>query len=272
MIFESIFMIRGEEFGQDFSIKLIMSIIAIIFCLYDWKTNERKDYFWVFLAGTIFWSLVELSLQQGGTRVLQQKFLFGIDITSMPWLTIPLQGISEGAFVAVIGVFFGDRILNEETRKKGIQLFAAYLLIFALLNLINFNIGYADVKIGDPNVPSRREMFNVMSVVFIIFMSGIALIWMITRESTYVRNRGLMMWLIMALFIAEWTLFSWITGDRWIEMGTVNSNGTYSNLRHAPAGIEFLALFYDVVIEVSLIYVPFLTVPYLLGLIKSEEA
>ena len=45
MIFESIFMIRGVDFGQDFGRKLIFSIIAILMCCYDWKTNEkRKDF------------------------------------------------------------------------------------------------------------------------------------------------------------------------------------------------------------------------------------
>ena len=54
MIFESIFMIRGGSFGEDFGRKLIMSIIGLLICVYDWKTNDkRKDYFWVFIVGTI---------------------------------------------------------------------------------------------------------------------------------------------------------------------------------------------------------------------------
>ena len=271
MIFESIFMIRGVDFGQDFGRKLIFSIIAILMCCYDWKTNEkRKDYFWVFLSASICWSLVELALQLGGTRVLHEKYLFFINITNMPWLTIPLQGMSEAGFVVVLGILFGDRILNEETRKKWIIIFCICLSMFILL-FVPYGIGYDSVNAGDPNIPSRRDMFTLSSIIFIIILSGFAIIWLITNDSEYVRKRGIYMYIIMISFVAWWTFLGWITGERWIEVGTVNSDGTYSNLRRAPPLIEFGALAYDILVEVSLIYIPFLAIPYLLGLIKSEE-
>ncbi len=42
MLFENVYMIRGGTFGTDFGIKLIMSIITILICIYDWKTNTDK--------------------------------------------------------------------------------------------------------------------------------------------------------------------------------------------------------------------------------------
>ncbi|MFX1339888.1 MAG: hypothetical protein ACFFDK_14845, partial [Promethearchaeota archaeon] len=61
MIFESVFLIRGGSFGNDWGQKLIVAIIGIIACMYDYKTNEKRlDYFWVFITGTIIWSAVEL--------------------------------------------------------------------------------------------------------------------------------------------------------------------------------------------------------------------
>ena len=74
----------------------------------------------------------------------------------------------------------------------------------------------------------------------------------------------------MVMITTIWTILEWLTGQRWIEIGILNPNGTYSNLHRAPPLIEFLALAYDVVIEIVLAYVPFLAIPYLLGLIKSE--
>ena len=78
------------------------------------------------------------------------------------------------------------------------------------------------------------------------------------------------MYFIMAIFIGFWTLSEWLVGQRWIEVGTI-INGSYSNLRRAEPLIEFLALAYDSMVEVSLIYVPFIAIPYWLKLIKPME-
>lgn len=270
MILESIFMIRGGGFGEDFGSKLIMAIIGVLICVYDWKTNDkRKDYFWVFITGTIIWSSAELILQLAGTRALQEKYLFGLDVTNALWLTIPLQGMSEGALVAVIGMVFGDRMLNKETRKTGIIIFIIVLGGLSL-SYLRYGINYDSVNAGNLKIPSRRDIFPLSAVIFIIILCSIALLWLATTDS-YARKRGIMMDIIMAVFIAVWTLSEWLTGQRWIEVGTINSDGSYSNLRRAPPLIEFGALAYDVLIEVSLIYVPFLAIPYLLGLIKTEK-
>ena len=263
-------MIRGGSFGEDFGRKVIISIIGLLICFYDWRTNDkRKDYFWVFITGTIIWSIAELMLQMAGTRVLHEKYLFGIDVTNALWLTIPLQGMSEGAFVAVVGMLFGDRILNKETRKKWGIIFLVVLACMAPLYLRN-GINFNNVNAGDQSIPSRRDMFPLTANIFIAVMCAIAIIWLITTENEE-RNRGILMYVIMAGFIAWWTLLEWLTGQRWIEVGTVNSDGTYSNLRRAPALIEFGALAYDYMIEVSLIYVPFLAIPYWFKLIKKKD-
>jgi hypothetical protein len=74
----------------------------------------------------------------------------------------------------------------------------------------------------------------------------------------------------MLINISIWTILEWLTGQRWIEVGIKTSEGTYLYLSRAPALVEFLALVYDVIIEIALMYMPFLAIPYLLGLIKSE--
>jgi len=79
MIFESIFMIRGGAFGFDFGYKLIVSIITILICFYDWKTNDKRlDYFWVFITGTLIFIMAEIGMQFSGTRVLISQLGFGL--------------------------------------------------------------------------------------------------------------------------------------------------------------------------------------------------
>ena len=273
MLFESILMIRGGFFGYEFGLKLIIAIFAVFLCYYDWRTNNRRlDYFWVFLTGTIIWSIAELLLQLLGTRVLQEKYLFGIDITNYLWLTIPLQAMSEGAFVAVFGVFVGDRLMLEEKRKEGLSILIAYISVrYIIFYIVLFSMGYnyANVKIGDPNIPSRRDMFTLGSIIFLSILIAPGIYWFIKTDQTS-RKRGLYMFYVMIFTITIWTILEWLTGQRWIEIGIHNPDGTYSNLQRAPPLIEFLALAYDVIVEIVLAYVPFLAIPYLLGLIKSE--
>ncbi|MFO8018071.1 MAG: 4Fe-4S binding protein [Promethearchaeia archaeon] len=268
MLFESVIMVRTGRFGADFGHKLIMSLIGLGICIYDWKVNDRKDYFWVFLVGTLIWTLAEVWLQVVGTRILQDPDLFGLDVTDALWLTAPLQGMSEAGFVAAIGMVFGDRLLNKETRKNGIISFVIVLL-FLMLSYIEYGIAFQDVPVGNPSIPSRRDMFPFSANLFVLLLSSIAISWLITMNSKG-RKRGLSMYLIMVSFIAWWTLLEFLTGQRFIEIGTLNPDGTFSNLRRAPPLIEFAANAYCVLVEVSLIYVPFLGIPYWLGLIKPE--
>ena len=138
------------------------------------------------------------------------------------------------------------------------------------LQYLRNGINFASVNAGDLSIPSRRDMFPLMANIFIAIMCALAIIWLIKADSD-TRKRGLMMYFIMAGFIAWWTLMEWLAGQRWIEVGTINSDGSYSNLRRADVLIEFLALTYDYMIEVSFLYVPFISIPYWLKLIKAEE-
>ncbi len=268
MIYESIFMIRGGAFGEDFGAKFIMGLLALAACIYDWRKNERLDYIWVYIFATLIWAGAEILLQFSGTRVFQEKNLFGIDVSNALLFTATLQGMSEAALVAIIGIFFGDRILKQETRKKWVIIFIIFLTGFIWLYLRN-GINFASIPVGDLSIPSRRDMFPVTANIFIAIMCIVAVIWLI-RSDSKIRQRGLLMYFIMVLFIAWWTLMEWLSGQRWIEVGTI-TNEMYSNLRRAEPIIEFLALAYDYMIEVSLIYVPFLAIPYWLKLIKSNE-
>ena len=262
-------MIRGGSFGEDFGLKLIMGLAALAACIYDWRKNKRLDYLWVYFFATLIWAGSEIMLQLGGTRVFQEKFFFGIDVSNIIIFTATLQGMSEAALVTTIGLFIGDRLIDEDSRKSGI-LGLIILMVLLTFQYLRSGINFANVNAGDLSIPSRRDMFPLMANVFIAIMCTLAIIWLIKSDSA-TRKRGIAMYLVMAGFIAWWTLMEWLSGQRWIEVGTINPDGSYSNLRRADALIEFLALAYDYMIEVSLIYVPFVSIPYWLKLLKAEE-
>jgi hypothetical protein len=115
---DGIFIIRGGFFGWEFTHKLLYVIFGLILCIYDWKKNKRKDYFWVFIFGTILYLGSEVMLYFFGGRVMQEKLLFGMDITSMVWLLIPLLAVGDVVMLAVIALFFADKLRSSGTRKK----------------------------------------------------------------------------------------------------------------------------------------------------------
>jgi len=250
-------MIRGSDFGTNFEVKLFMSIAAILICIYDWKKKERLDYFFVFITGTIIWSTVELVLQLSGTRIIPHKMMFGIPIPL--FLSIPLQGISEGSAVAIYGLFGADNIIDEETRTQA-------LIIFAVLmgGLFTYWIytSHAIFPYVGLFVPSRRDMFTVASIIFLGIMMAIDTYFFI-KAKPEPRKRAFYLAIVMITFATTWTLAEWIAGGRWIEVGS------YPFLSRAPPFIEFSALAWDVIVEISLAYVPYLAIPYMLNLIES---
>lgn len=269
MIFESIFLIRGGSVGFDWGRKLITAILAILVCIYDYKKNEKRlDYFWVFLTGTLIWSAVELSMQLTGGRVLQEKYLFGLNVTNFLWLTIPIQAMAEAGAIAIMGMYFGDRIMNKETRKTNVIIFSFFLAYFLLM--LRNGINYNNVDVGG-EVPSRREMFSLNAIIGVAIIISPAIYWLITTDSES-RKRGLYMILVMTIWASWWNYLSWLTGQRWIEVGIKNPDGSYSNLRRADPFLEIWAFVYNTLFEIVLVYAPFLAIPYLLGLIKSDEA
>ena len=91
MLFESIFIVRGGFWGEEYDFKVLFALIAVCITILDWKLKGRKDYLWVFLTGFIFWSLVELILLLLNIRDMPNSHLFGMQIPI--WLSIPLQGL-----------------------------------------------------------------------------------------------------------------------------------------------------------------------------------
>ncbi len=263
MLFESVFITRGGFWGEEYDFKLLFAIVAILICIIDWKWKAKKDYVWVFITGFIFWSSVELLLQITGIRDMPHRFLFGKEIPM--WLSIPLQGLAEGTTVGIMALFITDLYIDRKTRKYSVL---ALGIVVVAITLIMFSHGIYTPNVGG-DVPSRREVFPIWGLLIIPLVAP-AIYWLIKtgKES---RKRGLYMFLVMLILGCIWYLVYWLSGQRWVEIGTKNADGTYSNLRRAPPIIEFVVIFYNALVEIALIYMPFLAIPYLLGLIKEER-
>jgi len=206
-----------------------------------------------------------------GGRVMQEQLLLGIDITSMPWLWIPLLAIGDVVMLAVIALFFADRIRNSETRKKWVILFIVWLFCRDVLPyLILFGLGYTFVTTGDPliglsSIPSRRNMIETGTLIALSILVGISIIWLI-RTDKKSRKRGLYMVGVMLILMTVWSFGEWFSGQRWIEVGPEEGPWTL-----APPLLQFAMFVYDIVIEMGLFTLCFLAIPYFLKLIKPEK-
>lgn len=134
--------------------------------------------------------------------------------------------------------------------------------------LVMFSHGIYTPNVGG-DVPSRREVFPLWSLLIPILVA-LAIYWFLTTDK-FSQKRGLCMFVTMFILGCIWYLFYWLSGQRWVEIGMKNPDGTYSNLRRAEPIVEFSVIIYNAVVEIALIYMPFLAIPYLLGLIKSEN-
>ncbi len=259
MVFESIFMIRGGAMGFNFDTKLVLSVLSLLACIYDWRLHHRKEYFWVFLTGTLLCIGFELVIQLSGNRDMGDKYLFGIVIPL--WLSIPIQGMAEGGFVAIVGIFFGDFLTDSKTRKYGIIGLAVAIVLMVVPTLVQ---GLPAPNVGG-DVPSRRDIFAPATLGFMIAVIIINIVWF-KRHQGPVRMRAVYMILASLIFFAMWTLGEWAANTRWIEVGTLGST-----LSQAPPAIEFFALAWDSVVEITLVFMLAFFIPYRLRLIKPDE-
>lgn len=263
MMFESVFITRGGFWGEEYDFKILFAVVAIVICVFDWKWKQRKDYFWVFLTGFIFWSSVELALQLAGIRDMPNRYLFGFEIS--PWLSIPLQGLSEGVTVGIVGLFITDLYIEKSTRKYALMFFA---IVCILITWVMYSHGIYTPNIGG-DVPSRRDVFPLWELIIIILVVP-AIYWFVTTDKVS-RKRGLFLFTTMFLLGMCWYILYVLSGQRWVEIGTKNLDGTYSDLRRADIFVEVLVIIYNALVEIALIYMPFLAIPYLLKLINPKR-
>ena len=263
MLLESVYIIRdgtlgAGPFANSFLIKIILIIATVIIIFYDWHTKERLDYFWIFLIGSLFWMAVEAVMQLTGERTYRANLLFGFALPL--YISIPIQAMAECGSILIIALFFADRMLEEETKKKAA---VGYAALMALLFISAFFEGIQTPNYGG-DVLSRRKMFTIDALIFLSIFSAITFVFLFVKPVPEHRMRGIYMLVLMAIFGAVWNFGEFLAGTRWIEVGTEG------NTRHAHPLIEFGAFAFDSIVEIAVIYVMFLAIPIWLRLIKSE--
>ena len=251
-----VYMVRDAGFGRDFTPKVWVTLIALALVAWDVRRQRRWDYAWVFLIGSVIWALAEVFLSVQGIRDMPERVLFG---SPMPmWASYVLQGTSEAAFVAVLGLFVGDRLLVRATRSRAMGFFVA---ITALTVAAVWRAGRL-VERGE--VASRRDLLAPTALIALPVVTLVT-VWFIWKRVPW-RPRALAMAAVMLLFATLWTIAQVAAGGRWVEVGT--ATGGYAAA--APL-VSFAGLAFDVVVEIVIAYVPFLALAVGLGLMRDPR-
>lgn len=267
MNWQQVFMVRGGTegtgfFNTNFEVKVWYLLGVAVLIWLDWRRHRRTDYLRVLRTGTIVWSLAELVLQVTGTRVLAPVVMFGWPV---PFLVqVVLKGAVEGAGVAVFCLFFSDRVSagDPAERRTWGAIFAGLLL---LMLFDAFRHGVHTPAYGGV-VPSRRAMFEIGPLLFLVVSGSVAVGWAVTTPHPELRRRAFAMFACMLVFGTVWTLAERAAGTRWIEVGAFGAS------RHAPAWLEIGALAFDVVMEIAIVYVTFFAIPVMRGHIRPTAS
>ena len=249
-----VIMVRDAGFGRDFTSKVWVSLIALGIIAWDVRKQRRWDYAWVFVIASVLWALAELFLSVQGIRDMPERLLFG---SPMPlWMSYVLQGTAEAAFVVVLGLAVGDRLLVPAARRGAVAWFVA---VCALTVAAVWRSGLV-VERGE--VASRRDLLAPSALITLTVLTLVA-VWFAWRWVAW-RPRTLAMAGVMLVFSTIWTIAQVWVGGRWIEVGT--AAGGY--VAASPL-VSFGGLAFDVVVEIVLAYVPFFALAVMVGAVTD---
>lgn len=250
-----LFIVRAFQSGTSFAPQFWLLVAAISMVVCDVVARRRWDYAWVLLVGAATWTAVELTLHLSGIRDMPLRTL--LDTTLPLWVSIPLQGAAEGGAIAVFGLFFGDRILDRNTRMRAaLSLFALTVLLMAS-SLVQNDAARM--------VTSRRNLMAIPSVLFCGSMVLIDFVFLF--RAPLFRARAAAMFCVLLLLGGMWTIAVFVSDCRWIELAG-SAPGTFVR---ANSAWQAVGLGYDVIVEIALAYVPFLAVPAMCGLLSITQ-
>jgi len=253
---ENIYMIRNGALGTNFEMKVLFTTVGVLICLYDWLTRRRKDYLWVFLLGAMGGFLAEWALQVSGNRVMPQNYLWGYPIPI--WASALLRATCEGSAFMIVCLFFTDRLLEGKGRLR----WCVFLLLTAAFIVVSSLVGRHAFKDIGGLVASRRHIFEPKVVLGLLGLMFFDAAWL-AKAKKPVYRRAMYFFLIVAVLTSCWTMAEYAANTRWIEIARAGY------LLEAAPLLEFIVFVWDILAETAFIYLAFLALPYILGLIKS---
>jgi len=262
---EHFFMMRGDAVN-DWNVKLLIAVLTIGLVVHDVRKNGRLDFLWVLLISSLFWFGLEGRGQLAGVRVIQERVLLGLDVTSHLWLTLGLQALAEASFWIVWPMWIVDQLLAVHERRARWRLVAIFCVPLVLYTLYLIPFAQEPV-IGAPDAASRRLMFTTGQIVLWITVTLVLAYWLFRCTAT-TRRRAVWVFVFVALLGCYWQFSSWALGGRWVEVGNIDPEGGLQITGRASMLEEIALLLYSGIFEIGQMYLFFLALAYVFGLIR----
>lgn len=144
------------------------------------------------------------------------------------------------------------------------MLYALLLISFNLITLLSWK---GEKEPGDQSIDSRRDLTRPGSLFFTFTTVSIGL-YHYGKSSKFPLFRARIKFLFLALLaFGTWTnLLMFFVNVRWVEVGHPDGS-----LSYASWPLQIFGLVWDATVEIAFMYIPFLTIPWALGFIGSDE-
>ena len=243
MLNNKYYIVRNGDFATCANSKILYSLVAITLATDDYFTNNSTSCFSIMIGSTLVWTFIEFLLYVTNTRIIKPMYLtfsnFKIEIPK--YIALFLQGFQEGGLITTIGLYFGDRLYNNEHSFYYILLFHMFIL-FSVINIITKN---------NYQKSSKRQINTI---------SSISLMSLVTIYNTFILYlnpvdfyRQVRMLLVMIYFCSFWTFVAWYKGFRNVEIKLLNEP-TNKEITYLDT---FLILGYDIIFEIGIAYLTF---------------
>lgn len=261
------YMIRNGYLGPEYTSKIVSAILSIILIVYDCVTRKRIDYLTTFIFGTILWIILEFVLLETGVREYQVGYIRGKELGYWPALII--RCMQECGFLMVVALFDGDRLCDcmkgkqsrPSTCRNMIELAVVFIFLTAS-SVMNMLSGWKEFRaVGSPDVAGRRNMTHPASVGLFCGMTVICIIFVcVYHNKKYFVRRTLGQTIFITWVTGSGMLIEYIGNARWVEVGHYPEH-----IGMPSSGHEFLAMMYDLIIEVI---IPPLFIYFLMVLLR----
>ncbi|MHA1785821.1 MAG: hypothetical protein ACTSVE_11570 [Candidatus Helarchaeota archaeon] len=255
----------SSSFLYSFEFTIILLVLLITLYLGKKKNDWRS--LKVYLIAGIIHSTVELIAEGTGTRIIENPVIYGIIPFNYPLIPFVL-GFFEGGFFCLMAFYLVCWLSNKDNlAKKIFILFGISMIIF--LTIVGSTVHQAILLNPSTFSFTRREMFNLNTLLTMIIMTTATVIYFALKKGTTKRVWASLFyfWLGMYLFTAFLVVPLHIFGIRFIEVQIAPDTFVTTGILEQI----IMMYLYNAIFESTLFFLPNYAIFYQFKIISIDE-
>jgi len=244
-----------------YTFEFIFCIFILLLLIGFWKLKGEKKSLYVYIITGLLHSVIELTAQGSGIRVISETYLFGKIYVTYPFLPFIL-GFFEGGFYCLMAYHFVRIMIHSD--RFSLKFFSTIsICIFILISL-----GAIAMHSGT-YIITRRAIFNIGNLILLSICIGVSLGYFLLNKNVTSEHRKSFFYYYLGLVLitAIMVIPLHIAGTRFIE---VCVGGTYY---YASIPEQILVMYgYSLVFEAAGYFLPFYIIIYHFKLIEFKAS